>query len=158
MDDSYDFEAQRAQGEQGEDELDRFFARWFAIQPATGRQQRQGIDRLFTARRGRRRFAVEYKTDRVAAQTGNAFIETVSVDTAERAGWVYTSQADLLMYYVPDWARIYVIELERLREQLAAWCALYPLRRIPNAGYSTHGVIVPLQSLKRVARRVLTCA
>lgn len=147
-----------AQGEQGEAFLDRHFSRWFRIIRATSDEQRQGIDRWFHALRRPHSFAVEYKTDWTAAQTGNAFIETISVDTRERDGWAYTSAADLLLYYVPGRARIYVLTLTALRFRLPFWQQQYPVREIPNSGYHTHGLLVPLDELARCAFRVLSCA
>ena len=151
----YRFDEQLEQGEQGEAFLDRYFARWFHISHATPGEQRQGIDRWFYALRRPRSFAVEYKTDWTAGRTGNAFIETVSVDTRDRAGWAYTSAADRLLYYLPGRAAIYVLTLTALRYRLPFWTQQYPLREIPNDGYHTHGLLVPLAELERCAHRVL---
>lgn len=152
----YRFDQQLEQGEQGEAFLDRYFARWFRILPATPDEQREWIDRWFYALRRPRSFAVEYKTDWTASRTGNAFIETVSVDTCDRAGWAYTSEADVLLYYLPGSATIYVLTLTALRYRLPFWAQLYPLREIPNDGYHTHGLLVPLTELEQSALRVLS--
>lgn len=136
--------------------LDRYFARWYRILAATPDEQREGIDRWFYALRRPRSFAIEYKTDWTASRTGNAFIETVSVDTRDRAGWAYTSAADLLLYYLPGRASIYVLALTALRYRLPFWTQQYPIREIPNDGYHTHGLLVPLDELARSAQRVLS--
>jgi hypothetical protein len=148
----YPFHTQQAQGEAGEAVLDRFFSRWYRILPAGRAQQRRGIDRVFVA--GQRRLAVEYKSDSTAAKTGNAFVETVSVDTSRTPGWAYTSQADFLVYFIPPDGLVYVVQLATLRRALPGWLRRYPVRAIPNEGYHTHGVLVPLDEFERLAQRV----
>ena len=118
----YNFDVQLAQGESGEARLDRFFSTWFQIQPATPEEQRQGIDRWFSDRRRPRTLAVEYKTDHTAARTGNAFIETISVDSEQKAGWAFTSQADLLLYYVPGRDQVYVLRTTRCAAGCRSGC------------------------------------
>jgi len=98
---TYTFDTQKARGDAGESFLDQVFAADYEVRPATRAEQRRGIDRIFTHRQTGRRLTVEYKTDYKAAHTGNAFVETVSVDTAGKAGWAYSSAADYLIYYVP---------------------------------------------------------
>jgi hypothetical protein len=149
---TYQFQPQLAQGEAGERKLDEHFAQWFTIRLATMEEQRQGIDRIFT--RAPVSFPVEYKTDSRAHQTGNAFIETMSVDTSNKAGWAYTSQAQWLCYYVPGPEVVYIVAFRRLRTALKRWTDHYPTRRIPNHGYHTHGLLVPLDELERIAQRV----
>ncbi len=82
----YAFKAQLTKGEQSEAELDTYFAQWYDIQPLDRAQQRQGIDRIFTRKNNGLVFTIEYKTDWMAAKTPNAFVETVSVDTANKPG------------------------------------------------------------------------
>lgn len=152
----YDFDKQNRQGKKGETFLDEFFSQWYAIVPATDSEQRQGIDRWFKPRPFGKRFPVEYKTDTTAARTHNAFVETVSVDTANKPGWAYTSQAKFLIYYIPGDELIYVIPFAALRGQLPHWSRRYPLRRIPNRGYHTHGLLVELVEFERCAKRVFS--
>ncbi len=151
----YDFRTQLARGARGEAALDRLFARWYAITPATAAEQRQGIDRHFVAPPGRQ-LTIEYKTDWTAARTGKAFVETVSVDTANKPGWAYTSQAEHLVYFIPPDDLVYVLRFTVLREQLARWVRVYPGRAIPNRGYHTHGLLVPLREFETLAEAVLT--
>lgn len=44
------------------------------------------------------------------------------------AGWAVTSQADLLIYYVPGAWVIYVMPLAVLRAHLPRWSQQYPTR------------------------------
>lgn len=146
----YQFDRQLAEGEAGEAFLDAFFRRrGHTIQAATRAEQRSGIDRFITAPDGRE-MAVEYKTDRLAGETGNAFVETVSVDARGKMGWALTSQADYLVYYLPGRA-IYVLPFSSLRWALPGWMRDFPARTAPNNGYLTHGVLVPLGTLAEYA-------
>ena len=153
---TYNFDRQKARGDAGEAFLDRWFADTYTIQPATREEQRRGIDRIFLHRQTGERLAVEYKTDYKAARTGNAFVETVSVDTADKAGWAYSSEADYLIYYVPGDDLIYVLTLETIRRELPRWVQEYPPRATKNEGYATHGVLVPLDEFEKYAEAVIS--
>jgi len=148
----YDFTTQLNQGADGEAKLDAYFAQWYTIRHATRSEQRRGIDRIFVRPGGM--FKVEYKADRKAGETGNAFVETISVDTANKRGWAYTSQADYLLYYVPGPETVYVIRFAKLRLQMAFWVQQHPARKIPNRGYHTHGLLVPLDEFEHIAEKV----
>lgn len=150
----YTFTTQLTDGQKGERRLDAFFQKWFVIRPATDAEQRQGIDRHFTRRKDQRAFTIEYKTDHTAGRTGNAFVETISVDTDNKPGWALTSQAQLLIYYIPDTGIIYVIDFARLRRNLPRWQQTYPQRAIPNRGYHTHGLLVPLLEFEKIANQI----
>ena len=142
--DSYDFNRQLSAGEAGEFELDRHFRARYKIQRISRDAQKAGIDRVFTSKRRRHRYTVEYKTDARAAATGNAFIETVSVDAEDKAGWGYTSCAQIVAYYVPPTHKVYLAETMRIKHELPKWESSYPTRSVPNDGYNTIGVLVPL--------------
>ena len=149
----YSFNKQKAYGSGGEDFLDAFFEqRGNYVQRATRWQQRQGNDRIFA--RESRLARVEYKTDFVAHRSRRVFIETISIDSGGKAGWAYTSQADLLVYFVPGARVIYVMPLEKLRAQLDLWMQLYQVGQAQNEEYATHGVLVPLEEFERNATQV----
>lgn len=155
---TYDMQEQLSKGEAAELLLDNHFAARFLIQPATRAQQRQGIDRIFTLRTTQKSYPIEYKTDWTAGRTGNAFIETISVDTMNVLGWVYTSQAEWLLYYVPTKKIIYIIRFASMRDRLDAWIDRYgPEKAIPNDGYFTRGIVVPLMEFEHCASKVETC-
>lgn len=149
----YDFQTQLAAGRKGEAFLDAFFAPSYAITKATEAEQRTEIDRWFIHRASGRRFSVEYKTDSLAGKTGNAFVETVSVDTRARSGWAYMSAAEILMYYLPEPETIYVLRMSNLRQHLPSWLR-YPTGKALNKGYWTHGLLVPLHEFERIAVKV----
>lgn len=152
---TYRFDTQLAQGEAGEAHLDQIFHRWYNIQPATAGQQRQGIDRWYTRISDQETFPVEYKTDHTAGRTGNAFVETISVDTTQKPGWAYSSQATYLIYFVPNPETIYVLRMADIRAQITDWVKQYPARQIPNRGYHTVGILVPLDEFERIAVAVM---
>lgn len=152
----YSFSNQFKQGTNGESALDRFFGDQFEITAVSRKLQRRGIDRIFRSRAGDNLLRVEYKTDYLAHKTGNAFIETVSVDSAGKRGWVHTSEADYLIYYVVEDLLIYVVAFTTLRRVLPGWLKRYPTKKAPNSGYFTHGLLVPLRELEEHAEAVIS--
>lgn len=152
---TYDFQKQLTAGEAHEDRLDQYFGRWYFILKVPREMQRYGIDRVFVRKTNIIPVTVEYKADSAATKSGNAFIETVSVDKADKPGWAYTSRASQLVYYLPGYDVAYVIEFQALRDQLESWRARYREQSIPNKGYNTRGILVPLQALQQVSTKVL---
>lgn len=155
---TYQFDAQFQKGQAAETFLDNFFAERFTIQSATREEQRQGIDRHYTNKTTGAAFSVEYKTDWLASQTHNVFIETVSVDTANKPGWIYTSQAYRLFYYIPGDDLIYILRMMALRKLFEKWVTQYPARKVRNKGYFTHGVCVPQVHFERHSEHVINIA
>ena len=155
---TYHFSTQQAQGDVGEQRIAAFCAPVYRVRWATRAEQRRGLDLVLTHRETGDVTTVEVKTDRTAGRTGNAFIETVSVDTAGRRGWLYTSTADYLAYYIPGPGHLYLVRLAALRNALAGRLSQYPERRIANNGYHTLGRLVPLAELRRVAETVVDLA
>lgn len=152
----YQFEGQLKRGQDGESVLDRHYGRWFEIAPATDTEQREGIDRHYTDRKSGMHHAVEYKTDWTAGWSNNAFVETISVDTTGKRGWAYTSKAEWLIYYIPPLGIAYMFKFAVIRAIVDNWKAKYETRAIPNKGYKTHGIIVPLHEFERYAFQVVT--
>jgi hypothetical protein len=72
------------------------------------------------------------------------------VDTERIPEWAYTSQAHWLVYVLPKIWEVYAVPMARLRAQLEAWSQCYPTRAIPNRGYHTYGLLVPLDMFKRL--------
>ena len=114
-------------------------------------EQRRGIDRRLAPG-----VSIEYKTDSRAQHTHNAFIETVSVDTADKPGWAFSCTATILAYYVLGDELVYVFQPSHLRDLIPAWLAKFPTRQAQNDGYVTKGVCVPLAELERHADAVLS--
>lgn len=128
--------------------LDGFFReKGWTIQRATAHQERVLClgDRLFI--KGPIRYWVEYKSGIQTYYTGNVFLETISVDTANKPGWLYTCKADYIMYAIllndkilvfdPDYLRHCEPTLKRAFREVAT-C------NNQNDGYRTHGLLIPL--------------
>lgn len=164
---TYDFKTQHRIGNSGEDKLDAHFSHWFDITPASDAEQRQGIDRWFVRKEtsedgiAGERFAVEFKTDHIAARTGNAFVETVSVERGHGQkiqGWVFTSRARWLVYYCPGSGAevIYLFSFAQLRAQIIGWRRSYGEKKVENKGYCSRGIAVPLHEFERYAKAVIS--
>lgn len=153
---SYDMRQQLKQGESAERFLDSYFQDEFIIRPATRQQQRTGIDRIYTRRKDGRVWKIEYKADKTAARTGNAFVETVSVDTAGKPGWAYTCQSDYILYYIVGVGPLYILRPKDIQGKIQKWRRQYPERRIPNGSYHTVGLLVPLDEFERLAVQVIS--
>ena len=151
----HQFSDRLKRGEAVERDLDAHFEETYSIRKATMKEQRAGIDRVFTDRvtpdADENTFNVEYKADWRATETGNVFVETVSVDTQKVDGWAYTSQADWLVYAFPQERRYVLVRLAELREKLPEWLRTFPRGKARNATYHTHGVLVPLAEFASLA-------
>lgn len=146
------FQQAKAKGRLGEAFLDRIFATFFEIQPATPEQQRCGIDRVMVGKQARQRITVEYKTDYTAAQTGNAFIE---MESGDRDGWALTSEADFIAYIVPD-KHVYVFRPATMRNHLNEWKEFCLSTSVQNQSYQAVGLLVPLPRLAGICETFLS--
>jgi hypothetical protein len=156
---AYGFAAQLAIGEGWEDRLDAFFLGQFGeagleVRRVGMDEQRRGIDRVFVGKATGEVHTVEYKADSLAGRTGNAFVETVSVDTTGKPGWAVSSQADVLVYLVMEPETIYWVPMKRVRAALGRWRRMYREAAAQNEGYRTLGLLVPLAELERIAVKV----
>lgn len=145
----HDFKIDLREAEKCEQAIDRVFSQWYIVEPVPVPVNKIGIDRLWTHRIERVRYSVEYKTDWKTAETGNAFVETVSVDGSNKPGWGYTCSAQLLVYYVPQWAKAYLISTVAIKNNIAQWRASYKEKFAQNQGYKTGGLPVPWREFKR---------
>lgn len=157
----HSFAEKLKQGQAAEVLLDRYFSDYFLIAPppkdAVGDwAESRGIDRIFEHRNTHVRLSVQYKTDWKAAETGNAFIETVSVDTSEVPGWAYTCLAQRIYYFVPPRNEIYELDTMKLKRHLPAWEQLYSTGKSHNATYTTSGLKVPLYVVGGIAAEIFT--
>lgn len=138
---TYDFQEQLDIGERGEKRLDKFFSRFYKIDPVPMDLQRLGVDRVFN--NNGIRFTVEYKTDLKACTTGNFFLET---EVDGKPGWLYSSVAQVVVYYIPPTA--YVLNLVALRQDVNnGFLTGEESKPIPNKGYEAKGILV---SVKKV--------
>lgn len=144
------------QGKADEREIDSLMSRRYQIQPVQlATEIDRGIDRYWTEKRTGLRYSVEYKSDRAALKTGNAFLETISNDQTKKAGWIYTTTAQIIVYYVPGQALL-LLSGERLKQAIAD--GFIKGRRIgsaKNETYYSKGALVPLEELEEVPGLVL---
>jgi len=129
--------------------LDNYFGPKYDIQPTSRHQERVLClgDRIFTSKKTGQKFFVEYKSFKQTFFTGNVFLETVSVDTPCKPGWVYTCRADYLLGAALLNHKILVFRPGKLRAEIANLKSKFlekPTRKKQNETYNTHGVIVPL--------------
>lgn len=148
----YSFTGQLAEGRKGEALLDAYYSRWCQIAPATAAQERAGIDRFYTVYTSGRKLSVQYKTDYMSQRTGNLVVELLSVDSANIPGWALTCTAQMLI-----WLRYYAREIlamqpDVLRHRLPAWQRIYKTVSIPNDGYNTIGLLVPVNEIRRICK------
>lgn len=152
----FKFNRQLRRGESWENMLDAMFSDEYTIEHASDAEQRRGLDRWYArlcSSKGRR-YGVQYKADEKACETGNCFIETVSVDSAEKPGWVYTCEADFIFYFFPQLRLVYVLSPRQLRGAVELWKDIYPTKPAQNEGYQTLGVCVPVAEVEGCALSV----
>jgi hypothetical protein len=140
--------------------LDDFFRfRGWYIEQTTAHEERALClgDRHFS--KGDQKLTIEYKSGIQTFYSGNVFLETISVDTQGKPGWVYTCKADYIFYaallngkilvFKPDYLRSVIDDLKtRFRE--------VPTSNNQNKGYNTHGVIVPLDyAMRYLATKII---
>lgn len=145
----YSLSEQLRIGEIGGYLLDGYFCKLYNLQFASSQDEYNGIDRIAFRPDGKQ-ILLEYKTDLLAERTGNAFIETCAYDASargQRSGWAYTSQANVIVYFLPLTNRLYLIRPHRLRSRMPQWERKYRQVQVINAGWTTHGLLVPLQVL-----------
>lgn len=154
----YRFETQNKIGREGEKRLDAFFSRWFHILDVPQIMQDEGVDRIFWNLSDRGFSTIEYKTDKEAGRTGNAFVELIGDNVRNRPGWAVKSCAQWLAYLVADTGVCYVIQVRRLQSRLKQWETQYPIRTSDNHGrlgpYQGVGILVPLHEFQKIAERV----
>ncbi len=139
-------------GADGEDVLDKYFSDVYEykIKKSSFADERRGIDRWFGRENTSLNIPVQYKTDDAASKTGNAFIETVSVgENMIQKGWVYSCEAQLLVYFVPGLKKAILLNPKNLRGAVDDWLAKYRVRPARNKDYWTYGILVPLAEIEK---------
>ena len=161
----HQFAASLKRGQQAEDYLDKWFAPDYKVRKASGAEQRRGIDRWFVRYNMEEPIPwvpVDYKADFQSWETGNAYIETVSVDDGRnppKPGWAIAGQAKVLIYYTPQADVIYMVRMGTVRFHLKRWEKEYgPARPAMNEGYKTMGICVPLHEFETHAYEVINLA
>lgn len=158
----YDFKTQLAKGEAEERVLDKFFqGRGWKTMATTMQDQRRGIDRWFECSMQDGVYSVEYKADFRAHETGNVYLETVSVGKydasgefqVKKRGWLWTTEANYLMYYIPGDLRVMLFVPGDLRDFVVENEGKYRSVSVKNSGYQGRGLLVPIIDIEKIARK-----
>ena len=119
-------------------------------------ENRDGVDRWLQMPARRQILRVDYKNDTRTKDTGNVFIEIVSVRYTdgsgkdEKPGWIYKDRMDAVFYNVQNTDLILLMPRKILEEKAADWTKSYGTREIKNKGYVTIGIPVPLDVVKQL--------
>lgn len=140
--------------------LDEFFSGRFEITQTSAHQERTLYlgDRIYKHRKTGRKYFVEYKSGIQTFYTGNVFLETVSVDSKGKPGWLYTCKAHYLLYATLLNGFILLFIPKLLREQVGQLKKRYPEKptsKGQNKGYNTHGLVVPLGDATKLASKII---
>lgn len=146
---AYQFQEQWRRGIEGESVLDQWLGRYYRLRPVSPAQEMEGIDRIGTHHLSGRSLSFQYKTDTVAARTGNAFVETWSIKNRS-LGWAKKCSADWIVYWVRGVA-VYLFRPSSVRGLLPCWEGQYPVRAVDNGSFLTEGLLVPLSELGKVS-------
>lgn len=152
----HDFNDKLDEGKYYESILDKFFLDRgdVSILPAkVDNEIEEGFDRYFVHSTEKPPFRIEYKSDTVATGTGNAFIETVSDDVLCKPGWVNKSRADYVAYWPVGTGKIILVSPSILRQCLKHWKKEYSTASAKNKSWKTHGLLVPLHIVEKVAKK-----
>lgn len=150
---THSFSDRYAEGKIGEQRIIDYFSDNWHVVNSNYRDQKRGIDFYFRHKANGSFYTVELKSDTKAAVSGNAFIETISVDATStpKPGWAITCEADYIFYYIPPKELLLVLKPETIKQSLPTWGLQYRSVQIPNKDYHTHGIIVPLSRIKAIA-------
>lgn len=145
----YDFRAQLAHGESGENLFKTYFEKQgYSIIPATRQEQFKGIDFHLVNAEGMP-VTVEVKTD--SYKSGNVFVELVSNSETKTQGWAYKTAAEWLVYYLKAYGYALVIRPSSLRSKLPQWIEEFPSKEVPNPSYKTIGILVPIVEFQTIS-------
>jgi hypothetical protein len=158
---NYDMQDQLALSRMRDCEIDKHLSDDWRISGEVPREmERLGIDRVWIHRKTGRRHTVEYKHDTLAHKTGNAFVETESVE-GKKKGWSYTSCAQVLVYYVVGGEYAFICRMDEVERRLKGWELFYPAKAATTVdkrtgeSYRTLGVCVPLPVFRSAASKVV---
>lgn len=141
-----------ARGHIHEAVLDSYLSHTYELRAATDSEQRHGIDRWVTNSHGQT-WSIDYKADERADSTGRVFIELSHCGPRYGAnGWLFSSAADAIVYWLPVSGRGWWVWLPNLRRATADWLKEgVPIRPAMNVDYWTLGLVVPIPAFAALA-------
>lgn len=120
----------------------------------TRAEQRKGMDKRLHFENGAT-ITFEEKKRRVAY--GDILLEIWSVWEKRIEGWLYTSHADYISYFIPSSQKLYILPLLLLRKAWARnqeqWTDQYRELRAKNEGYTTISRAIPTNVLLSAIQR-----
>ena len=120
----------------------------------TREEQRKGIDKKLYFENGAT-ITFEEKKRRVAY--GDILLEIWSVWEKRIEGWLYTSQADYISYFIPSSQKLYILPLLLIRKAWTRnqeqWTDQYRELRAKNEGYTTLSRAIPTRVLLPAIQR-----
>lgn len=120
----------------------------------TREEQRKGIDKKLHFENGAT-ITFEEKKRRVAYD--DILLEIWSVSEKRIEGWLYTSHADYISYFIPSSQKLYILPLLLLRKAWARnqeqWTDQYRELRAKNEGYTTLSRAIPTRVLLPAIQR-----
>lgn len=141
---TFSFKEQLALGEQGEREVVEYLSKFYNLSASPMELQRLGIDYIAVEHKTGARFTIEIKTDFVAQTTGNIFLE---FEVNKKPGWVLSSVAQVLIYYVPP--KLYFLNMYALRQDYQKKLIEGPpSSQVKNENYYALGTLYPLDKLQ----------
>lgn len=134
-------------GAAAEAKLDRWAEQRFGEPPeqVDMAMQKAGIDRTVAG------ITLEYKADSQGHRTGNVFLETISVDRTGKPGWVWTTEADWVVYWLPASGDGWLLAPAALRDRIWDWSRRFRVKVSSNPTYHSYGLLVPVGELEQVA-------
>lgn len=154
------FKKQFDAGKSNEDKIANYFTNdgWTVTQLSQYDERKLKLgDKHFA--KGSCSFNVEIKQDGKAAYTGNLFLEIVSVNVANVAGWMETTNSAYVITSIPPLNKILIFRTDVLRDNiddLKSKFKVLPTRKELNKGYRSLGIIVPLEyAEKHLALKVI---
>lgn len=116
-------------------ELIEYFKQWYSVKDVGGK----GLDFEFT-REGKTTTA-KLIVDEKASDTSRLFIEIWSVYELGRYGWAWTTDTDILIYFVsPD--TIYITKPEEIRKEIPDWMGVFGT--VSHKWRGSHRVGIPV--------------
>lgn len=100
--------------------LDAHFGNEFIVREVPGEDfTKRGIDRTFIHQATRFCWGVKYQID-PRKLAGNAIIPLWKTGVKQR-GWIFTSHAQVLVYYIPEMELAYLCYTSQLKHQFSIW-------------------------------------
>jgi hypothetical protein len=93
------------------------------------------------------RYCLEVKQDNTTWHSPNLIIETIANIYKAKDGWGYTTQADYIYIYRPNFARLYILRAAAVKRYLIDKLPTLQLCYQQTGNYRSQAAIIPIKSL-----------